>query len=649
MTSVAHFAPGRDAPVGSRRRRSDAVVLAVIALAYGLIWPVGDYAINDDWAYFRSLTELHERGRTQILDWNPMSLVGHLFWGLAFTKPFGLSFTVARISVVAMHLIESLMLLRLLRLFEVSEGLALGAVLALIFNPLHFVHAFSYMTDVPGLAWQVIAVYAYAKALLSGEPGDARAPDALRSRRIWFIAGSLAAGAGFLTRQSGILVPAALLLYCALFDRRWLDWRSLLAAFGPVTVVVVAFSVWYQWFHGPTAAYVESLRDIVRFAAHPPFADLPFISFTLLAYAGWFVIPLAVALPRRAYRLPGGAVRYGFLAAHALAVSGFVYFATENRIFPYLVNVVTPFGLYMNNQLMIGLRDVLWTKDVGLAIGALCIFSILTLLLRVVSALAPRHGLTGPAGNPPASDAASSGGGSTPRGAAVGLRFGSLLLGLELLYCFATAPILFDRHLLLVAPAAIVVFCVASVNAGSFSRLRYLVCLAPMALYSIATTHDLHAASRAAFQAGRDLLDRGVDPRQLIAGYAFDGAMTYDLRNAPATDEPPDWDKHWWRADFWKDQFFEVGPTEVDRFVVWPPWGWWKGTLSSGDEKKLALTCAEPLLILGRPPRYEILGRYPYRNWWPWKTKAICVLADREWMASHSPQPPSDERRDTSW
>src|SRR5258708_32151106 len=108
--------------------RPEAIILALIAASYLLVWPVGEYPFNDDWAYFWSLEHLVDKGRVKILDWNPMSLVGHLAWGQLFTALFGLSFSVTKLSVVALAMIESVVLLRLLRYCDVARGLATVAV-----------------------------------------------------------------------------------------------------------------------------------------------------------------------------------------------------------------------------------------------------------------------------------------------------------------------------------------------------------------------------------------------------------------------------------------------------------------------------------------------------------------------------------------
>src|SRR4051812_31576409 len=76
-------------PLAARLFSPEGVVCLAVLASYLLVYPVGEYAILDDWAFVRSLQILHDEGRLEILDWNPMALVGHLGWGGLFTKLFG--------------------------------------------------------------------------------------------------------------------------------------------------------------------------------------------------------------------------------------------------------------------------------------------------------------------------------------------------------------------------------------------------------------------------------------------------------------------------------------------------------------------------------------------------------------------------------
>src|SRR5690242_19123065 len=90
------------------------VFLALVVLSYVAVYPVGEYAILDDWRYVKSLEHLQVDGQFKILDWCQTALVGHLVWGAVFTVPFGLSFTVTKLAVVVAAALQGIVTLRLL-------------------------------------------------------------------------------------------------------------------------------------------------------------------------------------------------------------------------------------------------------------------------------------------------------------------------------------------------------------------------------------------------------------------------------------------------------------------------------------------------------------------------------------------------------
>ncbi|MGH6793910.1 MAG: hypothetical protein ACREDH_01580, partial [Methylocella sp.] len=143
-------------------------------------------------------------------------------------------------------------------------------------------------------------------------------------------------------------------------------------------------------------------------------------------------------------------------------------------------------------QFIVGDREILWGRAVQWLVGIGAIASLAALMCRLCAA-APLF--------------------REPPVAGRSLKFCLLLLGLQLLYCFATTPILFDRHLLIMAPTVLTVFCLLCRETRSINWIVLLCGLAPMAFYSVAATHDLHGIARTAFAAGDDLISSGVDPK----------------------------------------------------------------------------------------------------------------------------------------
>ncbi|MGQ0633466.1 MAG: glycosyltransferase family 39 protein [Planctomycetaceae bacterium] len=571
--------------------RADAIVIGLIAVGYLLVWPVGQYAILDDWAYVKSLEHLHNDGQLKILDWNPMSLVGHLFWGVLFTKAAGFSFTVTKLSVVVMHVVECLVLLHFLRRCGTTEGVALAAVGALALQPLHFVHCHMFMTDVPAIAWQLVVLYCAIRALESSG----------RAELGWFALGSVFSGVGFLVRQGNVCVPAALLVYLVVFDRERL-WRRavLLAAFAPAAAIAGAFEYWYMKVHGPTQSFEMSMQQTREFLLLFPPDDVLYILLTFAIYLGLAVAPLALAAAPRNYRLASPTRNALFGVSAAAFVATLAYYTLDwGRTFPYIRNVVTPLGYFEANEFVLGPRDTLWGPTVGGAISVLCAVSFILFLNSALCRDAPTRPV------------------DTRRRA---LRLVSLLLGLQIVYLLLTAPILFDRHLLSLFPTAIIVFCLLFRQEARLIPLTYAACLVPFAWYSVAGSHDVHALSREAFFAGRDLISAGVSPEHINAGYAFDCWYKYEDRaDRIEAQAMPIW---WLKID----PNFMRYERRTDTLVRWREEEWWVGPIRPSLETQYAvLTRVEPLDELLKQG-WRIESERKYRTWWPWRVASLYVV-----------------------
>ncbi len=628
----------RSPPVG--RCRGPWIVCGLVVAAYLLVWPVGEYAINDDWAYAKSLEYLVRDGRIKILDWNPMSLVGHLAWGGLFTALFGFSLTVTKISVVCLGLIECLALQRLLRLCQVSCSLALAATLAVLFNPLQFVHLFNFQTDVPAAAWEVVAVLCGVSALA----GPA-AP-----RRGALCRFSLAALAACLIRQNAVVLPAALALYAALWERhRWRVGDSF-AAFGPVGAGLAAFIAWYRGWHGETLAWREASQQLVEWLHHVRTDELAEIAFTVFLYVGLFVLPLACAAPRALARLPRGWSGVAWLLAAWLAGNAFALSVLNERVFPYLWNVLTPYGYYQPNELFVGDRELIWGPTWAWIISGASYLAGVSLLGRILSSAAPgcRPNATADhidaspvagGGSAPAAEPAASAGDAT-QARCVARRLLLILLALHVVYSILAAPILFDRHLLPLLPIATALFCLGLPRASGQCAWGGWACLAAFAVYSVLATHDIHRLSRTVFVAADDLKAQGISPLVVNGGYAYDGWNTYDLAERPL---PPGNAVHpWWTWNIWG--------IRAERESLYKNWvrdggvGWWYGRTRpvATPQYVIATSPATSVKSGSDGIDFVLLATYAYHQWLPpqWATVYVYRI-DRKPGDQAAPSPPA--------
>ena len=84
------------------------ILLSLFLIAEIIINPIGEFSLNDDWSYTKSVETLNNTGVFEIGYWPAMTLYAHVLWGLLFVKVFGFSFTVLRISVLILSLITLL-------------------------------------------------------------------------------------------------------------------------------------------------------------------------------------------------------------------------------------------------------------------------------------------------------------------------------------------------------------------------------------------------------------------------------------------------------------------------------------------------------------------------------------------------------------
>ncbi len=126
--------------------------------------PNGGFPLNDDWAYAYSVQQLHE-GNWIIHPVVLLNLIGHSLWGYLFTLPFGFSYTALRLSVLVLSFIGLLGVYQLILENTNQSKLAFWVSLLIGFNPIYFSLSFTFMTDVPFLAWCIWAWVYYIRSL----------------------------------------------------------------------------------------------------------------------------------------------------------------------------------------------------------------------------------------------------------------------------------------------------------------------------------------------------------------------------------------------------------------------------------------------------------------------------------------------------
>jgi Dolichyl-phosphate-mannose-protein mannosyltransferase len=189
----------------------ESIALPFIALSIVLVLvisPVGEFPLNDDWIYSKTVQHLLETGQYKAHPYLNATLIAQSYWGAMFCKIFGFRFTVLRISTLVLAFANAWAVAKSGMVLGFSRNLSLlcGAIVAT--SPLVLQLSYSFMTDVPFLAMSNLSGFFFLKALRQPKP----------QRIAW---GSVTAALAFLVRQFGILLAIAFAIAAA-----WLVWRK---------------------------------------------------------------------------------------------------------------------------------------------------------------------------------------------------------------------------------------------------------------------------------------------------------------------------------------------------------------------------------------------------------------------------------------
>ena len=125
------------------------IILFLFFLAEVLINPIGEFPLNDDWAYAKIIKTFMLKGVIQPSEWGEAFFFTQMIWGLAFCKIFGFSFTILRLSEIILAFIGVIVFYHLLNRVTKSKTLVSVGTLLLVFNPVFLQQSNTFQTDIP--------------------------------------------------------------------------------------------------------------------------------------------------------------------------------------------------------------------------------------------------------------------------------------------------------------------------------------------------------------------------------------------------------------------------------------------------------------------------------------------------------------------
>lgn len=149
--------------------RIDLINIVIIALVWlamiMLVNPLGDFPLNDDWAYAQSVKDFLDTGNFVLPGWAVANLLPQVFFGVLFCLPFGFSFTALRFSTLTMGLLGVIATYLLLKEISLNRKIALLGAFLIALNPIYFGLSNTFMTDVTHYAVSILSLYLFCIGL----------------------------------------------------------------------------------------------------------------------------------------------------------------------------------------------------------------------------------------------------------------------------------------------------------------------------------------------------------------------------------------------------------------------------------------------------------------------------------------------------
>lgn len=267
--------------------------VAAVAAWFGVVFVLTgawrDVPVIDDWTYAWSVEQLLRHGQLRVLDWSAVYPLGHAVWGAGWSAAFGFSFVTLRVSTLALAAVACGATYFLLRELQTPPRVAMLGVATLAVSPVFVLLSSSFMTDVPFVAFTLLALLGYVRAI---QRGDAR----------WVWWAGLWACLSCLDRQVGVLTPVAavpLLVWPPQGVRRRSVVSALVVTWGAMIVGAVAIGLSI----GATGE-MRKLADALGWLQSLPLRSYAAYTFYVLTSVAFYVLPalLPLALHREAWR-----------------------------------------------------------------------------------------------------------------------------------------------------------------------------------------------------------------------------------------------------------------------------------------------------------------------------------------------------------
>lgn len=472
--------------------------------------PLGDFPLNDDWAYAESVKHLLETGNFQLPGWAVANLLPQVLWGALFCLPLGFSFTALRFSTLTLGLIGVITTYKLFQEIIIDRKIAFIGAFIVVVNPIYFGLANTFMTDVPHYAVTILSLYFFCLGIKQNSMR------AIIAAIFWAII-------SLLIRQ----VTAALFLGYAIayvFKNKAQISSIITAAILfiglPVGIQAIFSDVFWPKNFGDYGAKEQEFVSQISYIDLETIVNFLYFALSAFLYLGAFLFPfLAIAYKIKYNRIKSLSQKI-LLTSSLLFLSviiGIWTFSTNRRM-PIAGNVLIDWGLgpltlrdtfLSQNESIPNYLAVFWLVITIIAIIGAALLLIFTYFCAFQFFLDRQ----------------------------VSLERKSLILlnnSTAFIYFLPLGlSFFFDRYLLLLLPLSMIMVLnsLDNVNSLKFSlKKRFIPVLTILfiGVLTVAVTHDYLSWNRVRWQALENLMQQQVTPDRIDGGFEFNGWYLYD-------------------------------------------------------------------------------------------------------------------------
>ena len=478
-----------------------------------LVNPIGEFPLNDDWAYSRNVYNLAVNGVFRFDNWPAMTLLAQTLWGAFFCKIFGFSFTVLRMSVLIAGWAGLITFFLLVRKIVLNDILALVYCLILAFDPFYFSLSNTFMTEVPFLTAILGALYFYFRFY--------------EKEKIKFLILATAfALIATMIRQQGVMIAIAMFLTTLVTGKIKLK-QIILQIFlaGFVVVFLFGFTSYLEAKHLLPTSYGSFSKFIKLFTWVNFMRNLYFRTSILLFYSGILLLPLVIYILPSYYRRVRPVFRW---------ISGTISVLFSIPIIQNIRNI--PCGNIIYN-LGLGPKLVkddyygfnhhpVLSQDTMLVIDMIGILGVVLLMYAFILAVIVWK--------------------RKMRSTSVGkIKVQILFMISGYIGFLLISDNFFDRYLLPAILFFILLLTSSEIKVQKWNlALSFLIFLC-LAFFSVSATHDYLAFNRARWKGLKSMMAVGISPHHIDGGFEFNSWYEPGNWSWPAT-----WgQKSWWRVD----------------------------------------------------------------------------------------------------